>query len=117
MKKSSKSALLSAFVFPGVGHFYLRKNITGSTLFGIALIASYYIVSIAVNNALEIVEKIQRGEVQPDITKITELVTNHSSATDSQSLSMSTSVLVICWIIGIIDSYRAGLAEDNNGEK
>lgn len=111
-----KSTMLSALVFPGVGHFYLGKYTTGSILCGISLTASYYIVSIAVNNALEIVEKIQRGEVQPDITTITELVANHSSATDTQSLNMATMALVICWIIGIIDSYRLGRGENNNGE-
>lgn len=74
MKKSIKAALLSAFVFPDVGHIYLKRYIPGVALVGASLAGSYYLISKAVERALQIVGKIQSGDVQLDVTAITELV-------------------------------------------
>jgi hypothetical protein len=114
MKSSTKAVLLSAFVFPGLGHIYLKKYIPGVVLLGTSLAGSYYLISKTVENALQIVEKIQGGNIQPDITAITELVTKQSTGTDSQLVNIATIIIFICWIIGIIDSYRVGKLRDTN---
>ena len=112
MSKSTKAALLSALVFPGSGHIYLKRYIPGGVLIAAALAATYHIVSIAVQNALSIVEQIQRGEVSADAISITELATQQSAANGSQSIELATIVLILCWIIGIVDAYRLGQAQD-----
>ena len=114
MKQSMKAALLSAFVFPGAGHFFLKKHITGTVLAGSALIALYLVVSKTVERALQIFEKIQRGEVQPDIAAITELVTRQSTGTDAKLLNIASAVLIISLLVGIIDSYRVGCIQDKS---
>lgn len=108
MKKSTKAALLSAFVFPGVGHIYLRKYAAGVLLAGASFAAIYYLITKAVERAFEISEKIQSGDVQLDVEAIAELVFQQSSGTDAQILNIATIILVIFWLIGIFDSYRAG---------
>jgi hypothetical protein len=110
VNKSTKAALLSAFVFPGVGHIYLKKYILGVVLAGASLAALAYLVSKVVERAFEISEKIQNGEVQLDVAAITELVSKQSSGTDAQLLNMVAIALVMFWLIGIIDSYRVGWA-------
>ena len=112
MSKSTKAALLSALVFPGSGHIYLKRYIPGGVLIAAALAATYHIVSIAVQNALSIVEQIQRGEVSAEAISITELATQQSSASESQSIELATIVLILCWIIGIVDAYRLGQGQD-----
>jgi TM2 domain-containing membrane protein YozV len=114
MKKSMKAALLSAFVFPGVGHIYLKRYISGVVLVGVSLAGSYYVISKAVERALQIVGKIQSSDVQLDVTAITELVSKQSTGTEAQLLNIATVVIIICWLIGIIDSYRAGWVQDRN---
>jgi TM2 domain-containing membrane protein YozV len=114
MKKATKAVLLSAFVFPGAGHIYLKKYISGGVLFGASLLGIYYLISKTVESALQIVEKIQSGEVQPDVTAITQLVTKQSTGAESQLLNIATATIIICWIIGIIDSYRIGRLRDAN---
>ena len=54
MKRSSKAALLSGLIFPGIGHMVLKQYLRGSVLI----------------------------------------------------------ILGACWLIGIIDSYRLGIAKD-----
>jgi len=108
MNRSMKSALLSAFVFPGVGHVYLKRYIAGALLAATASISLYFIVSTAVERALQIADKIQSGEIQPDIAVITELVAKQAPGTEAQSVTIATAVLIIAWLIGIVDAYRVG---------
>jgi hypothetical protein len=114
MKKSMKAALLSTFVFPGVGHIYLKRYIPGVVLVGASLAGISYVISKAVERSLQIVEKIQSGDVPLDVTAITELVSKQSTGTEAQLLDIATTVILICWIIGIIDSYRVGRGQDKN---
>jgi hypothetical protein len=112
VKKSTKAALLSAFIFPGIGHIFLKKYIAGVVLAGAAFAALYYLTSKTVEKAFQITEKIQSGEVQLDVESITELVSKQSTDTDEQQLSIATIAFIICWLAGIIDSYRVGCLRD-----
>lgn len=114
MKKSTKAALLSTLVFPGAGHIYLKKHIVGILLGGISIAGVYYLMQYAVERALEISAKIQTGAVRPDLATIVELVTKQPVATETQLLDMATTAIVVCWIIGILDSFRVGLARDRS---
>ena len=112
MKKSTKAVLLSAFVLPGAGHLYLKKYVPGSILASVSLVGIYYLVTTTVDRAWEIAEKIQSGAVQLDATTVAELVSQQSAGTDSQIVNIATLAIIICWVLGIIDSYRAGRVRD-----
>ena len=116
MKISTKVALLSAFVFPGVGHIYLKKYMAGVLIAGISFTAIFYLTTNAVERAFEISEIIQSGDGKLDIEAITELVSQQSSGTDVQLLNIATTALVICWLIGIVDSYRSARVREKNDE-
>lgn len=106
MNNSMKAALLSAFVFPGAGHFFLKKPIAGAVLVGTAFAALYLIISTAVERALQIAEKIQSGQVQLEVAAIAELVSKQPPGSETQMLNIATAVFFISWLIGIVDSYR-----------
>ena len=114
MTRSMKSALLSAFIFPGVGHVYLKRYISGVLLAGTAFIALYFLISTAVERALQIVDKIQNGEIQPDVAVITELVAKQPIGTEAQLINIATTVFIITWLIGIADSYIVGRLQDGS---
>jgi hypothetical protein len=116
MNKPMKAALLSAFVFPGIGHFLLKKYIRGAVLAGAAFAGLYLLIARTVETALQIAGKIQSGEVQLDATTITELVSKQATDTEAQLLNIAAAVLIISWLIGIFDSYRVGRAQDKNGD-
>ena len=117
MKKSIKAALISALVFPGIGHIVLKKYIPGFALITVSLAALYYIVSKASETAMRVVEDIQSGGVPLDATAITALVEKQTAGAESQLINIATLAIVVCWIIGIIDSYRIGLAQDKASTK
>lgn len=108
MKKSTKAVLLSAFVFPGAGHLYLKQFFFGILLLGGSASAFYFLVSSAVSEALEIVETIQNEGMPPDVDTIASLVSEQSGGAEDSSLSITTIALLAFWVIGIFDSYRVG---------
>jgi len=61
-----------------------------------------------VERALQITTKIQTGEIPLDVAGITELVSRQATGAEAQLQNIATAVFIICWITGIIDSYRVG---------
>lgn len=106
MKKSTKAVLLSALVFPGSGHIFLKKYTTGIILITASIAAAYYLVSLAIDKAFEIAEKIQSGDVPLDLGTISNLVSQQSTGTAAQLENVATIALIIFWLVGIVDSYR-----------
>ena len=112
MKKPLKAVMLSALVFPGAGHFFLRRPVPGVIMAGSALTALYFVVAEAVGKAMQISAKIQSGEVPLDATVIAQLVSEQPAGADAQVLNIATVVLVIAWLFGIADSYRVGCMQE-----
>lgn len=111
MKKSTKAALLSALVFPGIGHLYLKQWVVGLLLLIVAVVATGYIGTVVMGTASVIVEKIQSGAVPPDIDTITALVQQQTSGIE-QSIDTAKIIWLICWVVGIAGSYWQGRAQD-----
>ncbi len=113
MRKSIKAVLLSALVFPGAGHFSLKKPVQGTLLVAITLLCLYSLVSTVLEISQNLSAKILSGEIPYDVAQITQLVSQELSG-DDQLINISTIVLVICWVVGIADSYRVGLKQDKD---
>jgi len=114
MSKSLKAALLTALVFPGAGHYFLKKKMTATILAGIAAISLYLIVSAAISRANEIVAQIQNGEVRPDIASIMQLISQQPTGDATQVLDVAWALLIITWAFGIVDAYRVGRQQDKH---
>jgi len=99
----NKAVLLSVFIFPGAGHLYLRKFKTGISLLIIAMSALSVMIYQMIQRSFEIIEKIQQGEIaRLDVMGIAEML----SKSDNLLMQSATTVLLILWVIGIVDSYR-----------
>jgi hypothetical protein len=112
MSQALKAALFSAFVFPGSGHFLLKKPVQGSLLAGVSILCIWALLSTALEKAQEISLKIQSGEIPLDISRITEEVSKQVAGGGSQLADIATYVLLVCWLVGIVDSYRVGWLRD-----
>ena len=108
MTPSSKAALISALVFPGGGHFYLKKHIAGALLAGISLVCVYLLISTAMEAAQVISLKLQSGEIPLDIARIRAEIVKQSAVSGSTTTAIATWLLGICWLVGIVDSFRLG---------
>jgi len=112
LKSSTKAALLSCFVFPGAGHWYLKRYMLALMLFFGAAAAVYFIASSAFDTALKVAEQIQSGGIPLDVQSIAELV-SQQTRTSVESTNSAFIALIALWFIGIFDSYRVGRAIDN----
>jgi len=112
MTKASRAALLSGLIFPGIGHIQLQQYLRGSALMLAALVATSIIVKSIFRRAQTIVDQIIIGDIPVETVDIAELVANSASTANGLAENTALLVLMICWLIGIIDSYRLGAAED-----
>ena len=104
--------MLSGLIFPGIGHIVLKQYLRGSVLMLFALVALSVIVTRIYQRALTIVDRINSGDIPVDTGAIAELVSNSTSGADSFIDNIAVIVLGACWLIGIIDSYRLGAAQE-----
>ena len=114
MKKSSKAALLSGLIFPGIGHIFLKEYLRGSALVVLSLAALSVVVTIAYQHALLIVDRIISGDVSVEAGAIAQAVSNSTTAADSLVENAAVIVLVACWLTGTIDSYRLGAVQEKS---
>ena len=98
MKRSSKAALLSGLVFPGIGHMVLKQYLRGSVLMLSALVAFSVIVTGIFQRALAVVDRIVSGDIPLETGAIAELVSNSTTGVDSFIENTAVIVLAACWL-------------------
>ena len=90
----------------------LKKHIRGCLLAAVSIVCVYALLSVAIEKAQEISLKIRSGEIPLDIPRILEEVSKQAASGGTELANISTYVLLICWLVGIIDSYRLGRIQD-----
>ena len=83
MQLSNKALLYSALIFPGGGHFLLRRYVPGSLLAGVAFACLVVLVMHAIEAAQKVSEQILLGEIPLDIGLIREAVTTQAAAAET----------------------------------
>ncbi len=112
MKKSIKAALLSGLVFPGTGHFSLDRYPRGLLFFIPSLLGLLYLIRYSLNQAYTVADQISLGKIPLDTAVITNLITAQPEATEMLKLQIATWMMIICWVLSIIDSFRLGRIAD-----
>jgi hypothetical protein len=105
MSRSTTAVLLSALVFPGAGHLYLKRFPSGIALIVASLACLSFIVDRAMQQASIALDKIESGGVALDPGQISDLIARTSNGSGS---TIATIVLAGCWLIGMFDAYRLG---------
>ncbi len=78
-----------------------------------ALVAFSVIVTRVFQRALTIIDRVNSADIPVETGAIAEMVSNSTSGADSFIENTAVIVLGVCWLIGIIDSYRLGVAQEN----
>lgn len=111
MRKATKAALLSGLVFPGLGHLYLKRWVTGIVLAGVAAYSLYTIVSVLMRVTRHVVLQVESGRVDADIESLTAVVAQQLSGSE-HATNIATTVLMGCWIVGVVGAYLHGRLQD-----
>ncbi len=111
MNIALKSVLLSALVYPGAGHFFLKKYRACIVFVVVFSVPLFSVINDIVDRADQVVELIIKGEVSPDIASISESLSSLSNDSNVQALNFQIYIMLIVWVIGIYDAYRQSKLE------
>ena len=104
MKKNVKGALFSAFIFPGVGQFYIGKKMAGFLFFiaaNIGLAGIIYHITVKVKNILvQIGPQLERGEI--DFQSLVQISVETSLTAVSLLEKAGYYLIIICWVLSIV---------------
>jgi len=96
MNNAIKAALLSGFVFPGLGQIYLKRYKRGLTIMILALLA-----------LLESLKAIESGGGIADMETISNLA-SIDSARSGIYLKLISLFVLCCWLFSVADAYKIG---------
>ncbi len=104
MKKSTKAILASAFIFPGVGQYLLKRKKSALAFvaisFACTLVILYYVYTIAQS----VVDQILNSDAQINLFEMRAMIREQMANSNEQILDFAIAVLVITWIASIIDA-------------
>lgn len=83
----------------------------------VAMTGITIIVVRSVQHALIMLEKIQNGAVPLDAQALAELVSKSTSGPESILLNIASLAVLLCWIFGIIDSYRIASSQERGKDR
>lgn len=106
MKASTKAALISALVFPGLGHLVLRKGARGLLFIVPAALAVIYLLRSVLQLLDRIMDDINRGALALDPVAILDRV--NAAGIDNTATNLASLVCIVCWAGSIIDALWLG---------
>ena len=118
MKVSYKAALLSTFVFPGVGQLYLKKYWRGLVIIFFVFTGLGYMIWSATASAIncldDVMVKMQGGTT--NLQELSDIVGSKILNTDPYHDAVF--YFIVCfWIFAIIDAYRIGKQREFQDEE
>jgi hypothetical protein len=111
MNKAYKAALLSAFICPGAGQWWLKRRLIGGGFMLISVICLGYLILKLVERAQVIVTQIVNGEIANDLASIYAQVS--AIPTDAMdTMNLLTWLFIANWLLSILNAYWLGTKAD-----
>jgi len=103
LKASTRAALISALLFPGLGHLALRPKRTARGLLFLipAAAAVLYLLQTVLQLANQMVDELNSGKLAIDPFAILERV--HASGVDNPATNLASAVVLLCWLTAVAD--------------
>jgi len=113
MQASTKAALISALIFPGLGHLALqpRRGKRGLLFLAPAAVAVFYLIGNVLRLTDQLLAELNSGKLPFDPIAITERI--HASGIDNPLTNLASLVCLLCWIGAIADALWLGRRTQN----
>lgn len=106
MSRSTTALLLSALVFPGAGHLYLKRRTRALAFAMPTLVATVYFIVDATKRANDMVGQVMSGSLGTDPVAIAARL--EQSGPTSFLVDLATYVMLACWIGAMVDAWLLG---------
>jgi hypothetical protein len=103
MRRAVNAALLSAFVFPGVGHLYLRRRARALVFLLPSALAVIWFVGYIARQASAMADQLLAGTLTPDPTAIAARL--QAQGGGSAIGTVCGLVFLACWVGSTVDSF------------
>lgn len=114
MQRAVSAALLSALVFPGAGHLYLRRPLRACVFVLPTLVAGFVFAGDIMRRASALADQVMAGTLPLDPAIIAARL--QAQGGTSALATACGVVLVACWLGSIIDSVVVARALEGGGE-
>jgi hypothetical protein len=103
LKASSRAVLISALLFPGLGHLALRPRRAGRGMLFLvpAAVAVLYLLSTILQLTNQLLDEINNGRLALDPVAVLERV--HASGADNFATNLASAVVLMCWVSAVVD--------------
>jgi hypothetical protein len=113
MKKTAKVILLSLFVFPGLGHLFLKKYAVALAFIASGLYLLLSLINGIIDKSQQVVDSLLKGEIPLEIVAIRQALEEHGVLEEPQQVTVIYLFLFI-WVLAAFDAYRiAKMKKDN----
>lgn len=112
MKKSIKGALLSAFVYPGLGQIKLGYYVRGYSIAAVFTTLLVIITMEIMSQAQSMIDQIIQGDAASNINTIISTASQAPATSGSLLYNIMSILICICWLAATIDAYRLGKTID-----
>lgn len=102
------AAILSAFLFPGSGHLYLKRPLMGWALALTSLAPLSYLGWCLVQAISRMFALIEKQLLPPDFAVLVGYLVDQPFGNNTQWPVLAMYLLLFIWLTGIIDSIRIG---------
>jgi hypothetical protein len=106
MSRSTTALLLSALVFPGAGHLYLKRRGRALLFIVPSIVAVVYFVTDAMQRAGDMADQIMSGSLGTDPVAIAARL--EQAGPTSPLVDVAMYVMLACWIGAAIDAWLLG---------
>jgi hypothetical protein len=113
MNRAVSAALLSAFVFPGTGHLFLRRPARAAIFMLPALAAAVVFFGDIATRVSSVLDQVLAGRIAPDPAAIAAQL--EAQGGGSPLSMLCAGVLVVCWVGSIADSFVAARSNEARG--
>jgi hypothetical protein len=114
MQRAVNAALLSAFVFPGAGHLYLRRHRRACLFLVPTLVAAFVFAGDVMQRASALADQVIAGTLPLDPAAIAARL--QAQGGTSALETVCGAVLVACWLGSIVDSVVVARALERGEE-
>jgi hypothetical protein len=103
MDRPVKAALISALVFPGAGHLYLKRGARACLFLLPTLAAVMVFLNDAMEQATVIADQIMAGTMPTDPAALAAQLERQGGG--STLATVAAAVMIVCWIGATVDAY------------
>jgi len=117
MKKPLKAAMLSLFVYPGAGHFLLKKHKMGILFMLLFSIPFGWLLVDMVEQTNQLLQTVIDNNLPLDVATLTDMFTTLST-THTQTTNGKGLFMLVIWLLSTADAYRVGFFKykQHNGQ-